>query len=180
MGTGSRDPEDDWPDGYKIIWRSAAITRTDYYRGDRIFRTIYNNLDAKLMISLAHDHKKYMQETMSDEQVRRAKTDQDRWSSPQDLIDHCLALKHYTLGQKPIDGVLCEGIETTDAMGMPFRSFTGRLWVAVETSYPVLLEIEAVDNGGVRRTTTLDQFQWNADLSPENVQPEIPADYEPL
>jgi outer membrane lipoprotein-sorting protein len=78
------------------------------------------------------------------------------------------------------DGVLCEGIETTDASGLPFASFTGRLWVAVATGYPVLAEIEAVDGGGVRHTTTLDQFRWNVDLAAEGVEPQIPTDYDPL
>jgi hypothetical protein len=79
-----------------------------------------------------------------------------------------------------IDGVLCEGIETTDASGLPVKSFTARGWVSVETGYPVLGEIEVVDDGGIRHTTTLDQFQWNVDLSAEDLEPEIPADYESL
>ena len=179
-GTGSRDPNDDWPGGYKITWRSAAITRTDYYRGGQIYRTIYYNVDAKTTILLAHDAKKYMKEAMSDAQVQRVRTDKDRWSDPQGLVNCCLALKHHVLGPKTIDGVLCEGIETTDTSGLPFKSFTGRLWAAVETGYPVLVEIEAIDDGGIRHTSTLDQFEWNVDLSAGDVEPEIPAGYEPL
>ncbi|MHC4073569.1 MAG: hypothetical protein ACYTGS_16300, partial [Planctomycetota bacterium] len=44
-GTGSRDPNDDWPNGYTITWRSAAVTRTDRYRDGQIRRTIYYNVD---------------------------------------------------------------------------------------------------------------------------------------
>ncbi len=179
-GTGSRDPNDDWPNAYKITWRSAAVTRTDRYRDGQIRRTIYYNVDTKARISLAHDAKKYIKEAMSDAQVQRVRADKDRWTDTQGLVNCCLALKHHALGQETIDGVLCEGIETTDASGLPFKSFTGRLWVAVETGYPVLVEIEAIDDGGIRHTSTLDQFQWNVDLSAEDVEPEIPADYEPL
>jgi len=179
-GTGSRDPNDDWPDGYKITWRSAAITRTDYYRGGQIYRTIYYNLDAKTVIGVLHDAQKYSQEAMSDEQVQGVRADKDRWTTPQSLINHLLALKHHALDQKMIDGVLCEGIETTDASGLPFKSFTARAWVSVETGYPVLVEVEGIDDGGIRHTTTLDQFQWNVDRSGEDVEPEVPADYEPL
>jgi hypothetical protein len=50
----------------------------------------------------------------------------------------------------------------------------------VETGYPILVEIERIANGNVRHTGTMDQFQWNMDLSPEDVEPEIPTDYEPL
>jgi len=142
--------------------------------------TIYYNLDTKVMISLAHDHKRYMKETMSDERVQRARVDRDRWTDPQGLINCCLALEHHALDPKMIAGVLCEGIETTDASGLPFKSFKGRLWANVETGYPVLVEIEAIDDGDIRHTSTLDQFKWNVDLSAEDVEPEIPADYEPL
>jgi len=179
-GTGSRDPNDDWPKAYKITWRSAAITRTDYYRGGQIHRTIYYNLDAKTVIGVLHDRKMYSKEAMSDEQVQRARADKGRWTDPQSLINCCLALKHHALDRKMIDGVLCEGIETTDASGLPFKSFTARGWVSVETGYPVLAEVEAIDDGGTRHTSTLDQFRWNVDLSAEGVEPEIPAGYEPL
>ncbi len=179
-GTGSRDPNDDWPNAYKITWRSAAITRTDRYRNGLIRRTTYYDVDAKATILLAHDAKKYIKEEMSDAQVQRVRADKDRWTDPQGLVNCCLALKHHALGQETIDGVLCEGIETTDASGLPLKSFTGRLWVAVETGYPVLVEIEAIDDGGIRHKSTLDQFQWNVDLSAEDVEPGIPTDYEPL
>ena len=90
------------------------------------------------------------------------------WSTSPYLVEH------RALGQKTIDGVLCEGIEATGPDGS-----TGRIWVAVETGYPVLVEIEGM-KGGIRTTGTMDQFRWNVDLSAEGVEPEIPAGYEPL
>ena len=179
-GTGSRDANDDWPNSYMITWRCPAITRTDRYRGGQIWRTIYYNLDTKTVIGVLHDAQKYSKEAMSDERVQKARADKDRWTTPQSLISHLLALKHHPLDQKMIDGVLCEGIETTDANGLPFKSFTARGWVSVKTGYPVLGQVEIVDNEDIRHTTTLDQFQWNVDLSTEGVEPEIPADYESL
>jgi hypothetical protein len=174
-GTGSRDPNDDWPNGYKITWRSAAITRTDNYRGGQIYRTIYLNYDAKTVIWVANDAKKYNKEAMSDEQVQRARADKERWTDPRSLLKLCLSLEHHELSQKTINGVLCEGIEATVPGGI-----TGRIWIAVETGYPVLVEVEAIDDKGIRHTSTLDQFQWNVELSAEDVEPEIPADYESL
>jgi hypothetical protein len=170
-GTGSRDPNDDWPNGYKITWRSPAITRTDRYRDGQIYRTIYLNYDAKTVIGVLHDAKKYNEETMSDERVQRARADKERWTDPQGLVHLCLSLEHYALGQKTINGVLCEGIEAKGPDGS-----TGRLWVGVETGYPVLVEVEGIDG----HKGTMDQFQWNVDLSAEDVEPEIPADYESL
>jgi hypothetical protein len=176
-GTGSRDPNDDWPDAYKITWRSAAVTRTDRYRDGQLYRTIYYSLDAKTMIGVLHDAQKYSKEAMSDERVQRAQADKERWSTPQGLVNLCLTLEHHELGQQTIDGVLCEGIEATIPNGP-----SGRLWVSVETGYPVLVEVEMIggDDGSIQQTSTLDQFQWNVDLSAGNAEPEIPADYEPL
>jgi len=173
-GTGSRDPNDDWPNGYQIKWRSPAVTRGDKYRGGQIYRVYYYNLDAKTSIFVAHDAQSYNKEALSDEQVQKMRADKG-WTDPQGLLNLCLSLEHHAVGQKTIDGVLCEGIEATGPDGS-----TGRLWVGVETGYPVLMEIEAIDKGGIRHTSTMDQFRWNVDLSAEGIEPEIPADYEPL
>jgi hypothetical protein len=166
-GTGSRDPNDDWPNGYRIFWRSAAVSRMDVYRGGQIHRTIYLNYDAKTTTAVLHDAKKYHKEAMSDQTAHADKG----WSDPQGLLNLGLSLEHHALGRKTINDVLCEGIEGTGPDGS-----TGRLWVGVETGYPVLLEIEGVDGS----TGTMDRFRWNVDLSAEGVEPEIPAGYEPL
>lgn len=169
-GTGSRDPNDDWPNGCTVYWRSATVSRMDKYRGGQIHRTIYTNLDTKTLIGVLHDHKMYNKEAMSDERVQQARTGWG-WIAPQELINLARSLEHHALGQKTIDGVLCEGIEAKGPDGG-----TGRLWVAVETGYPVLAEIEGPDG----HTGTMDQFRWNVDLSAEGVEPEIPAGYSPL
>ena len=172
--TGSRDPNDDWPNGYRVFWRSAAVSRMDIYRGGQIYRTVYLDFDAKTTLGVLHDAKKYEKEAMSDEQVQRARADKGRWSDPQALLNLALSVEHHALGQKTIDRVLCEGIEATGPDGS-----TGRIWAAVQTGYPVLMEIEGTQ-GGLRHVSTGDQFRWNVDLSAEGVEPEIPAGYEPL
>ncbi len=166
-GTGSRDPNDDWPNGYRIFWRSAAVSRMDVYRGGQIYRTIYLDYDEKTTIGVLHDAKKYSKEVMSDQTASGDKG----WSDPQGLLNLGLSLEHHTLGQQTINDVLCEGIEAKGPDGS-----TGRVWVGVETGYPVLVEIEGVDGG----TGTMDQFRWNVDLSAEDVEPEIPTGYESL
>ncbi len=166
-GTGSRDPNDDWPNGYRIFSRSAAVSRMDVYRGGQIYRTIYLDYDGKTTIGVLHDAKKYSKETMRDQTARAEKG----WSDPQGLLNLGLSLEHHALGQRTIDGMLCEGIEATGPDGS-----TGRVWVGVETGYPILVEIQGVDGS----TGTMDQFRWNVDLSAEDVEPEIPADYESL
>jgi len=184
--TGSGDPNDQWPKGYTVMQRNATLSRTDWYRGDQIHRTVYFDLVGKTKIWVAHDASVYSKETMSDEETQKMRADGLGWTNPQGLINRGLTREHHKLGQKTIDGVLCEGIETNDAgddvSNFPVKSFSARLWVSVETGYPVLLEIEVIggDDGSIRHTSMGDQFQWNVDLSAEDVEPEIPADYEPL
>jgi len=183
--TGEGDPNDQWPNGYTVMQRNATLSRTDWYRGDQIHRTVYFDLVGKTKIWVAHDAGVYSKEAMSDEETQKMRAGGVGWTNPQGLINRGLTRKHHKLGQKTIDGVLCEGIETNDGgdvSNFPVKSFSARLWVSVETSYPVLLEIEVIggDDGSIRHTSMGDQFQWNVDLSAEDVEPEIPAAYRPL
>lgn len=184
--TGSGDPNDQWPNGYTVMQRNATLSRTDWYRGDQIHRTVYFDLVGKTRIWVAHDASVYSEEAMSDEDIQKMQANGLGWTDPKALINRGLTREHHKLGWKTIDGVRCEGIETNDAGGdffrFPLKSFSGRLWVSVETGYPVLLELNVIggDDGSIHHMTTLDQFQWNVDLSPEDVEPEIPADYRPL
>ncbi len=172
--TGARDPKDDWPNAYKITWRSATLNRGDRYRNGQIYRTIYTNLDTKTMLVVDHDRQTYHKLDLSEEILRKFGEEGWGWSDPRALVNKVLSLEHRGLGQKTIDGVLCEGIEATTP-----DAGTAQLWVAVETGYPVLMEIEGT-KGGIRTTGTLDQFRWNVDLPAEGIEPEIPAGYGPL
>ena len=107
----------------------------------------------------------------------------DEWTDAQALVSLCLSRECRELGEKTIDGVLCEGLETTDSSGFdwnfPVKSFVGRLWVSVQTGYPVLAEGEVTggDEGNLRQTATMDQFQWDLDFDESGIEPEIPSDY---
>jgi len=173
--TGSGDPNEQWPNSYRVMQRNATLSRMDWYRGDEIHRTVYFDLAGKTEIWVAHDASVYAKEEMSDEKMQKMQANGLGWTNPQGLISRGLTREHHKLGPKTINGVLCEGIEATGPDGS-----TARVWVSVETGYPVLVEIESIDDGNVRHTGTMDQFQWNVDLSAEDVEPEIPADYRPL
>jgi hypothetical protein len=183
---GRGDPNEQWPNGYRLIQRNTTLSRLDWYRGDQIHRTVYFDLDGKTEIWIAHDKSVYSKATIGDEKLQKMQTNGLGWTDPQGLISSGLTRECRTLGQKMIDGTLCEGTETNDigdkAPKFPVQSFSARLWASVETGYPVLLEVETIGgaDGSIHHTLTIDQFQWNADLSPENVEPEIPTDYEPL
>jgi len=102
---------------------------------------------------------------------------------------------HYTeLGSKTIDGVEVEGIEFSDLLlivgiGYPFKfdNVVMRLWVDVETSLPVRVDVEAVTSdkyvtvwtGGrpVEIEAIADGYQYYADIDRSVFEPNIPDDY---
>jgi len=166
-----------------INYASATHLRFDSYKGDQIIKTIYNDFDTKTLVLIDHNHKSYIQKT--EERMER----QGEWPDPKSLIQMFLSCEYRKLGQKTIDGVLCEGLETTDptfGLGETNSNFTvdslvARLWVSVETGYPVLLEFEvtrtAGDNEKLHVTLIADQFQWDVELEAGIFEPNIPPDY---
>lgn len=114
----------------------------------------------------------------------------DDWTNPGFLVQTILSGKHSKLGQKNIEGVLCEGIETTDpACFGPLPEQVNnlevefRLWVSTETGYPVLYEskMSGEYEGEVWESeSVMDQFQWDVELDPEIFEPSIPPGYEEI
>ena len=179
--TGSNNPNKDWPQGHTIVRRLSTLSRTDWYRADQIRRTVFIDWEARTVIWLSYDARVFSKKTLMDEDVRTA---EEAWTDPQVLVGLFLSREYRELDRRTIDGVLCEGIETTDASGwrsdFQIKSFVGRMWVSVETGYPILLEAEltAGNDGNLHRTSTADQFQWNVDFDESEIEPEIPSDYE--
>ena len=129
------------------------------------------------MILVDHSHKSYVQNTNEQRMPDSHKT-----VDPNHMIQRFLACAHTELGQKTIDGVLCEGIGTTDTTfyGVENQpdSLTAQIWVSVETGYPVRCESEHVrDNGQARTKWVADQFQWDVELDEQIFEPDVPAGY---
>ena len=106
----------------------------------------------------------------------------DIWRDPKKMVQRFLSHEHRELGQKTIEGVLCEGIETTDAAFFGpdplLDSLMARVWVGVETGYPVQFEVKIVrNNGEIKITGIADQFQWDVELDENMFEPDIPSGY---
>ena len=179
--TGLKNSNKNWPQGYTVVRRFPTLSRTDWYQAGQIRRTVFIDWEARTGLWLSYDAKVYSKKTLRDEDVRTAN---DKWTNPQALVSLVLSLEHRELGEKTINGVLCEGVETTDLNGwggnFPIKSLVGQVWVSVETGYPVLAKGEWTggDDGNLHQTATLDQFQWNVDFDESKIEPEIPSDYE--
>jgi hypothetical protein len=181
-----RSTEEIVPDTYgrgvdfSMNYYSSMQSRVDGYKGGKINRTIYSDCNTKTVILVDHlpSHKSYVkmtgEETMPD---AFGMADPNRW------VQRLLSCEHKELRQKTIDGVLCEGIETTapDFYGdgkLP-EPLMARVWVSVETGYPVRFEGEYVvsSNDQTHYTFVQDKFQWDVDLDPSIFEPNNPPDY---
>jgi len=178
----SKDIEQDWRDiepDYTMNYFSSTQARHDSYKGDHIFKTIYADFNTKTVILVDHlpSHKAYVKMTFEEmEQV-------DFVTNPKSLIQRFLSCEYRKLGTKTVEGILCEGIETTDPSFFifddhPVDSLMARIWVSGKTGYPVQLDMEIVrNNGEIRLGGVWDQFQWDVELDESMFEPEIPADY---
>jgi hypothetical protein len=154
----------------------ATQSRLDGYKDGKLIKTIWGDCKTKTAVLVDHHRKSYVKMTGLE------MPGQFRTMDPNSTIQRFLSCKHTKLGRKTIDGVLYEGIETTDPAFLggerPPEKLTARVWASVETGYPVRLEGNYVrDNGQSRFDFVQDQFQWDVDLDASLFEPNIPPDY---
>ena len=180
-------------DDYSITYTSPRYCRKDFYKGGQITRTCYTDFtssDTYTLIDVYHIHKFHLTTTYKKSEYQLFLEWHDDWTNPSFLVQKILSCEHSKLGQKTIEGVLCEGIETTDPASMSptpeqidLLDVLLRLWVNVETGYPVLFEskMSAEYDGEVGESEcVMDQFQWDVELDPSIFEPNIPPDYEQM
>jgi len=178
-------------DNYSITYTSPRYCRKDFYKDGQIIRTGYvdfTDSDTYTLIDVFHINKLCLTTTYKKNDYQVFLEWRDDWTNPSFLVQKILSCEHSKLGQKTIEGVLCEGIETTDPafigpLPEPVNNLQAefRLWVSVETGYPVLYEskMSAEYEGEVWESEcVMDQFQWDVELDPGIFEPNIPPDYE--
>jgi outer membrane lipoprotein-sorting protein len=143
---------------------------------DGVLRAYFNT---KTAILVDHGHKSYV--TMTFEKMEQV----DFLTDPKIMVQKFLSHEHRELDQKTVEGTLCGGIETTDPAFLeadsPVGSFMARVWVSVETGYPVKFEGEVVSNNDQMRLAFFsDQFQWDVELDETMFEPDIPVDYQDI
>jgi hypothetical protein len=165
-----------------------------YYAGPRLrqewslvpdgppFKSVYLDFETTAATYLQHTEKTCLQTSIDEKTLR---SQEGGWLNPKDWIRQFLSSTYSKLGRQTIDGVPCEGIETTDPTfgdaDPPAASTVARLWVNVETGYPVRLELSSTLSISRAQVGVLcDRFDWNADLSPSLFEPNIPDDYKRL
>ena len=158
---------------------SSTQSRLDGYKGGQIIKTIYSDCDTKTVILVDHlpSHKSYVK--MTGEETM---PDGFGMADPNRMVQGFLSHKYRELGPRTIDGVLCEGFETTDpdfyGGGKLPEPLMARVWIGVETGYPVRIEGEyVVSNDRTHYSFVRDQFQWDVELDESLFEPNIPTGY---
>ena len=186
-------------DGQKISHLSSENVITHFlpdvgYREDmydqqgQLMLRIYSLHPQKTSITVIPILRQYKIEMLSEDQLRA-------FNMGFVKIVECIKSGEYKkLGHKVIKGTKTEGIEFTNLFlviqtGYPLRfdELLFRMWVDVETSRPVTMEVEATASdkfftiwtGGkpIHVKAVLDDIQWHAEIDPNVFRPDIPEDY---
>ena len=173
---------------YSIRYSCPKHSRRDIYKDGQIMTTFYSDLDTMTHTSVFHKHKRYISKPFTESEGFLERNED--WMNPRYIVQRILSSEHRKLGQKTIEGVLCEGLETTDpAVLDPLPSELKpvdrlmvhmRLWVDAETGYPVLYEsTKALEAKGLAMVCAdvMNQFQWDVELDMSLFEPNIPQDY---
>jgi len=179
---GSDTPDE--PD-FLISYNRPRHSRLDSYKGEEITKSYYDDYDTRTCTAVFHPRKCYVLSTYG--KAKAATRHLDRMN-PKHHVETMLSCEHRKLGLRTIDGVSCEGLETIDPafFGSPSEvagvlDTQEQLWVNAETDYPVLIDCKVtIELDGEAKATewTMDQFQWDVDLEPSLLEPNIPPDYE--
>jgi len=170
---------------YSMHYLSPTQNRQDVYENGEIAVSHFVDLEAMTGSSLIHTHKGYWRDVPLDEQNAHH---HDQTIDPKWIVQSILSHEHTKLGRKTIEGVLCEGLETTDpavlGRDLPVPAdqieLHLQLWVSVETNYPVLCEGNAaatIEGEAHSSEWVLDQYQWDVELDPSLFELNIPAGY---
>jgi hypothetical protein len=173
---------------YSMNYLSATKNRKDIYEEGELIISHYLDLETLTAASVFHTQKHYWRDAPLAELNAR---EHDKMADPKWLVQSIVSCEHRKLGEKMIEGIPCEGLETTDPAvldeSLPASAsdvnLRMQLWVSVETNYPVLCEgnvTDTVEGQTHSSAWMMDQFQWNAELDSSLFEPNIPADYEEI
>ena len=139
-----------------------------------------------VVVTVIPDQKKYFKVTISDEQMQKMGEEN---GDPVTLLKAMLEHKYTELGRKTIDGVAAWGIQVSDPkLGTKMGSFisggmfdetTVQLWVDQKHELPIrIYATGSSKDGRASMEMVYDSFQWDIQIEPARLTPEIPNDYE--
>jgi hypothetical protein len=184
------------PEGYTT--RTTQEVRLSYEQGaariDSSLRVpagtrkthTYILFEESVVITVLPAQKKYLKVTIGDEQMKKMGEEK---GDPVTLLKAMLEYDYTELGRKEIDGVAAWGIEVSDPKlgakmgslmsGGMFDETTVQLWVDEEHELPIRINATGSSKDGqTSMEMVYDNFQWDIEIKPALLKPEIPDDYE--
>jgi len=184
------------PEGYttrttmdvKLSYEQSAVRIDSSYQVPGGTRRVNTHIlfEERRLVTIMPGPKKYIEMAISDEQMKKMEAEK---GDPVTLINAMLEHDYTELGRKKIDGVMAWGIEVSDPkLGTKMGSFISggmydetivRLWVDEKHKLPIRITAEGSSKDGqASMEAVYDDFQWDIEIEPALLKPEIPDDYE--
>jgi len=173
-----------YPEGKKLTLPSKNYvagdygTRSDIFVDGKLLALKYRLPNKKVAYQVRPDQKKYWRFDLSDEEASRGRDTDD----PRTWLKMILSGDYRETGRTSINGIEVEGIECNNAGVTGDENTVMRLWVDVETTLPIRIEVEGekMEAGEMRpHKFVMENFQWNVELDESIFEPNIPEDYTP-
>ncbi len=160
-----------------LVYNSAEHgIRVDTYVDGNVASTSYMNPAEEVLITIIPEAKKYVRMPLTVQQLNEYRQTNDL----REIVEYFMSFGYTELGRDNINGIEVEGIEVKNpafAEGV-FENLVVRLWVDIETTAPLLLEMEAATaENDVQIEILMEQFELILELEPNYFEPNIPADY---
>jgi outer membrane lipoprotein-sorting protein len=145
-----------------------------------IVHVMYMDPAANSMLTVMHSEKLYMTIELDENTLKEMK---DQSNDPREFVKAFMESEYVELGRSEIDGIVVEGIESTEpptAAGDAFKNSVSTVWVDVENGWPVLIEMDfdmIIGENTCKMHMAMKNFEWNIDLDPAEFTPVIPDDY---
>jgi hypothetical protein len=185
------------PEGYKThITQDVTLSYEQGVRIDSSYRVpsgtrksqTYILFEESVIITVMPAQKKFRKMIIGDEQMQ--KMDNEK-GDPATILKAMLEHDYTELGRKTIDGVKAWGIEVSDPKlstkmgyfisGGMFDETTVQLWVDEKNELPIRINATGSSRDGqASMETVYNNFQWDIEIEPALLKPEIPDDYELL
>jgi len=174
----------------KLSYEQNAVridTSTQTPRGTMKTKTHFLFED-RILVTLLLDQKEYLEVAISDEHMKKLEKEK---GDPVTLLSAMLEHDYIELGSKEIDGVMARGIEVSDpklgpkmgafiSSGM-FDEMTVQLWVDQKHQLPIRINATGSSSDGkTSMETVYDNFQWDIEIEPAELELVIPDDFELL
>lgn len=143
--------------------------------GESSVMEIYILPNQGTITTLIPNEKKYSQVHYDKETAERSRQGMD----PREMLEQILDCEHTSLGRSTIDGIECEGFQTTDPSyaGGSLGQAAIRIWVNVNTKLPVRMEVSKSNEKTGLMQITLTDFEWDVPVDEADFEPVIPDDY---